>query len=140
MKTQLVLKGIISIEEWEDMSEHIQYDFVADNYFSELKEKEILTERLNLVSAMDPFAGKYFSIDYIRRQILRHTEAEIEEIDKQIEKEIADGKLVDPATVDPATGMPLEDPMAAGGAEQPADMGPSGIEAIAPADYKRGEF
>jgi hypothetical protein len=140
LKTQLVLKGIISIEEWEDMSEHIQYDFVADNYFSELKEKEILTERLNLVSAMDPFAGKYFSIDYIRRQILRHTEAEIEEIDKQIEKEIADGKLVDPATVDPATGMPLEDPMAAGGAEQPADMGPSGIEAIAPADYKRGEF
>jgi len=139
LKTQLVLKGIISIEEWDEMSEHIQYDFVADNYFSELKEKEILTERLNLVSAMDPYAGKYFSIDYIRRQILRQTDAEMEEIDKQIEKEIADGKLVDPASIDPATGMPLEDPMAQQ-EQAPEDLGPTGIEAIAPADYKRGEF
>ena len=139
LKTQLVLKGIISIEEWDEMSEHIQYDFVADNYFSELKEKEILTERLNLVTAMDPYAGKYFSIDYIRRQILRQTDAEMEEIDKQIEKEIADGKLTDPASIDPATGMPLEDPMAQQ-EQAPEDMGPTGIEAIAPADYKRGEF
>ena len=140
LKTQLVLKGIISIEEWDEMSEHIQYDFVADNYFSELKEKEILTERLNLVNAMDPYAGKYFSIDYIRRQILRQTDAEMEEIDKQIEQEIADGKLTDPASIDPATGMPLEDPGAAMDQGAPQDMGPSGIEAVAPADYKKGEF
>ena len=139
LKTQLVLKGIITLEEWDDMSEHIQYDFIADNYFSELKEKEILNERLALLQQMDQFAGKYFSLEYLRRQILRHTDSEMQEIDKQIEQEIADGKLVDPASIDPATGMPMEDPAAMG--EEPVeDPGPTGVEAVAPADYKRGEF
>ena len=139
LKTQLVLKGIITLEEWDDMSEHIQYDFIADNYFSELKEKEILNERLQLLQQMDQFAGKYFSLEYLRRQILRHTDSEMQEIDKQIEQEIADGKLVDPASIDPATGMPMEDPAAMG--EEPVeDPGPTGVEAVAPADYKRGEF
>ena len=139
LKTQLVLKGICSIEDWEDMSEHIQYDFIADNYFAELKEKEMLTERLNLVTAMDPYAGRYFSLEYIRRQILRHTDAEMEEIDEQMEQEIADGKLPDPATIDPATGMPLEDPAMAEG-EMSEEEQPMGIEQVEPADYKRGEF
>ena len=139
LKTQLVLKGICSIEDWEDMSEHIQYDFIADNYFAELKEKEMLTERLNLVTAMDPYAGRYFSLEYIRRQILRHTDAEMEEIDEQIEQEIEDGKIPDPATIDPATGMPLEDPAMAEG-EMSEEEQPMGIEQVEPADYKRGEF
>ena len=139
LKTQLILKGIISLEEWDDMSEHIQYDFIADNYFSELKEKEMLTERLNLVTAMDPFAGRYFSLEYIRRQVLRHTDAEMKEIDKQMEKEIEDGKLPDPASIDPATGMPLEDPAAMGeeGMEEEQEIT---IDNVEPADYKRGEF
>ena len=139
LKTQLVLKGICSIEDWEDMAEHIQYDFIADNYFAELKEKEIMTERLNLLATMDPFAGKYFSLDYLRRQILKQTDAEIREIDKQIEKEIESGKLMDPASIDPATGMPLEDPAAMGEVPE-EETGPGGVESIAPADYKRGEF
>ena len=139
LKTQLVLKGICSIEDWEDMSEHIQYDFIADNYFAELKEKEMLTERLNLVTAMDPYAGRYFSLEYIRRQILRHTDAEMNEIDEQIEQEIADGKIPDPATIDPATGMPREDPAMAEG-EMSEEEQPMGIEQVEPADYKRGEF
>ena len=139
LKTQLILKGVISLEEWDDMSEHIQYDFIADNYFSELKEKEMLTERLNLVTAMDPFAGRYFSLEYIRRQVLRHTDAEMKEIDKQMEKEIEEGKLPDPASIDPATGMPLEDPAAMGeeGMEEEAEITLDNVE---PADYKRGEF
>ncbi len=139
LKTQLILKGVISLEEWDDMSEHIQYDFIADNYFSELKEKEMLTERLNLVTAMDPFAGRYFSLEYIRRQVLRHTDAEMKEIDKQMEKEIEDGKLPDPASIDPATGMPLEDPAAMGeeGMEEEQEITLDNVE---PADYKRGEF
>ncbi len=139
LKTQLVLKGIISLEDWDDMSEHIQYDFIADNYFAELKEKEMLTERLNLVAAMDPYAGRYFSLEYIRRQILRHTDAEMNEIDEQMEQEIADGKLPDPATIDPATGMPIEDP-AAMEAEMAEEEQPMGIEQVEPGDYKRGEF
>ena len=139
LKTQLVLKGIISLEDWDDMSEHIQYDFIADNYFAELKEKEMLTERLNLVTAMDPYAGRYFSLEYIRRQILRHTDAEMNEIDEQMEQEIADGKLPDPATIDPATGMPIEDP-AAMEAQMAEEEQPMGIEQVEPGDYKRGEF
>ena len=139
LKTQLVLKGIISLEDWDDMSEHIQYDFIADNYFAELKEKEMLTERLNLVAAMDPYAGRYFSLEYIRRQILRHTDAEMNEIDEQMEQEIADGKLPDPATIDPATGMPIEDP-AAMEAQMAEEEQPMGIEQVEPGDYKRGEF
>ena len=139
LKTQLVLKGIISLEDWDDMSEHIQYNFIADNYFAELKEKEMLTERLNLVTAMDPFAGRYFSLEYIRRHILRHTDAEINEIDEQIEDEIEKGVLPDPATIDPATGMPIEDP-AAMEAEGMEEEAPIGIDNVEPADYKRGEF
>ena len=139
LKTQLILKGVISIEEWEDMSEHIQYDYIADNYFSELKEKEILTERLNLVQTMDPFVGRYFSADYIRRQILKHTEAEITEIDEQIEKEIEEGKIPDPASIDPMTGEPMAGGMGMEG-EVEEEEGPSGVESVAPADYKRGEF
>ena len=141
LKTQLVLKGIISIEEWDDMSEHIQYDFIADNYFSELKDQEILNERMNLVTTMDPFAGRYFSLDYIRRKVLRQSDAEIKEIDKQMEKEISTGKLPDPAAVDPMTGEPLGGaPMDAPPEEESEDITSTGPESVSPADYKRGEF
>ena len=140
LKTQLVLKGIISIEEWDDMSEHIQYDFIADNYFSELKDQEILNERMNLVTTMDPFAGRYFSLDYIRRKVLRQSDAEIKEIDKQMEGEIESGKLPDPAAVDPVTGEPLGAPMDAPPEEESEDITSSGPESVSPADYKRGEF
>ena len=140
LKTQLVLKGIISIEEWDDMSEHIQYDFIADNYFSELKDQEILNERMNLVTTMDPFAGRYFSLDYIRRKVLRQSDAEIKEIDKQLEKEIDSGKLPDPAAVDPMTGEPLGAPMDAPPEEESEDITSTGPESVSPADYKRGEF
>lgn len=109
LKTQLILKNIVTPEDWEKMSEHIQYDFLYDNHFSELKESELLTERLNLVATAEPYVGKYFSQDYVRRQILRQTDQEIIEQDKIIEKEIEDGKIPDPAMmVDPQTGMPAD--------------------------------
>ena len=141
LKTQLILKGIISIEEWEDMKEHIQFDYIADNYFTELKEIEIRNERLNEVNQMDPYVGKYFSAEYIRRQVLKQTDTEIKEIDKQIEKEIADGTIMDPADVQAmelgmmpgAEGEMGADPAAAGGTPDPKS-------AIDPADLKRGEF
>ena len=103
LRTQLILKGIISIEEWDDMKEHIQFDYIADNYFTELKEIEIRNERMNQVSAMDPFVGKYFSVEYMRRQVLKQTETEMKEIDEQIKSEIESGVLPDPAAeMDPA--------------------------------------
>jgi len=109
LKTQLILKNIITPEDWEMMSEHIQYDFLYDNHFSELKETELLGERLNMVQVAEPYIGKYFSQDYVRRKILRQTDVEILEQDKLIQKEIKNGIIPDPnAPVDPMTGMPLD--------------------------------
>ena len=140
LKTQLILKGIVSIEEWEDMKEHIQFDYIADNYFSELKDIEIRNERINQVAAMDPYVGKYFSIEYMRRQVIKQTDQEIVEIDEQIEQEIADGKLMDPA--EQAALDAGIDPMAAAagpeGMEEPATAGKP--EGPSSADQKRAEF
>ncbi len=96
LKTQLILKNIVTPEDWEILSDHIQYDFVYDNHFSELKETELLNERLGTAAAVDPYLGKYFSLEYVRRNILKQKDEEIIEIDKQIKKEIKDGKLMDP--------------------------------------------
>ena len=108
LKTQLILKNVITPEDWEIMSEHIQYDFLYDNHFSELKEAELMTERLNLLQTAEPYIGKYYSQDYVRRQILRQTDMDIIEQDKLIDKEIKAGIIPDPATIDPATGQPFD--------------------------------
>ncbi len=108
LRTQLLLKNVITPEDWELMSEHIQYDFLYDNHFSELKEAELMSERLSLVETAQPYVGKYYSQDYVRRKILRQTDMEILEQDKLIEAEIKSGIIPDPATIDPATGQPLD--------------------------------
>ena len=109
LKTQLLLKNIITPEDWEIMSEHIQYDFLYDNHFSELKDSELLNERLNSLRTAEPYIGKYYSQDYVRRQILRQTDEEIIEQDALIKKEIAAGVIPDPnAPIDPETGAPLD--------------------------------
>ena len=139
IKTQLILKEVISIDEWDEYKDHIQINYIADSYFNELKETEIRNERMNLVGTMDPFVGKYFSIDYIRRQVLKHTDTEIAEIDKQIESEMAEGKIVDPAE---------EAALAAeGGGELPPGEGaPAGQQPLfsddelSSEDAKRGEI
>ena len=115
LKTQLILKNVCTPEDWEVMEQHIQYDFLYDNHFSELKDSELLTERLNMVATAEPYVGKYFSQDYLRRKILRQTDEEILEQDQLIEKEIKKGIIPDPATIDPATGLPFEDPNAING-------------------------
>jgi hypothetical protein len=108
LKTQLILKNIVTPEDWEVMSDHIQYDFLYDNHFAELKDAELLTERLNMVATAEPYIGKYYSQDYVRRKILRQTDQEIVEQDILIKKEIEEGVIPDPnAPVDPETGQPL---------------------------------
>ena len=87
LRTQLILKNIITPEEWESMSDHIQYDFLYDNHFAELKDAELMQERLGLVQTADPYIGKYYSVDFIRRKILRQTDDEIIEQDKLINQE-----------------------------------------------------
>jgi hypothetical protein len=110
LKTQLLLKNIVTPEDWEKMEQHIQYDFLYDNHFSELKEAELMTERLNMVATAEPYIGKYYSQDYVRRKILRQSDEEIIEQDMLIQKEIEAGIIPDPnAPVDPATGEPIGD-------------------------------
>ena len=107
LRTQLILKNIVTPEDWEKISEHIQYDFLYDNQFAELKESELMNERLGLLATIEPYIGKYYSNDYVRRRILRQTDTEILEIDEQIEQEIKDGIIPDPNAIDPITGEPL---------------------------------
>ena len=96
LKTQLVLKGIITIEDWSNLKEHIQYDYLKDGYFSELKTAEILRERLNLANEVSPYIGKYFSVEYIRKNVLRQSDEDIIEIDSQIRNEIKQGIIANP--------------------------------------------
>ena len=107
LKTQLILKNVITPGEWEEIKDNIQYDFIYDNHFAELKETEIEQERLNLLAQAEPYIGKYYSQQYVRTKILRQTDAEMEEMDEQIEQEIKDGKIPDPNSIDPITGEPL---------------------------------
>ena len=99
LKTQLILKNIVTPDDWEVLSDHIQYDFVYDNHFAELKETELINERLGVVAAIDPYIGKYFSLEYVRRHVLKQKDEEIIDIDKQMEQEIKDGKVADPMEV-----------------------------------------
>ena len=129
LKTQLLLKNIVTPEDWEIMSEHIQFDFLYDNHFSELKEAELMNERMGLLATVEPYVGKYFSQDYIKRKILRQTDEEIIDQDKQIQKEIKDGIIPDPKemVLDPeGTGgfrpAPLEGELGAPAADPDAAL------------------
>ena len=132
LKTQLVLKNICTPEDWERMEDHIQYDFIYDNQFAELKESELMEGRMGMLATIEPYIGKYYSTEYVRKRVLRQSDKEIEEIDTQIEDEIQKGIIPDPSSLDPITGEPLPqegdpamdpnmaaDPMSMG--EQPVD-------------------
>ena len=107
LKTQLILKNIVTPEDWETLADHIQYDFLYDNQFAELKETEMLNERLGVLASIEPYIGKYYSTEWVRRKVLRQTDTEMIEMDEQIEQEIKDGIIPDPSSVDPITGEPL---------------------------------
>ena len=111
LKTQLILKNIVTPEDWEVLREHIQYDYVYDNHFSDLKNNELLNDQLGVVAAMEPYIGRYFSAEYVRNKVLKQSDTEMIEIDKQIKKEIDAGIIPDPSQlqVDPNTGMPMQD-------------------------------
>ena len=107
LKTQLLLKNVITPEDWDKMEEHIQYDFLYDNHFSELKEGELLQNRLAQVATIEPYLGKYYSTEYVRKKVLKQTDAEIIEIDAQIDDEIDKGILPDPSIPVDDMGNPL---------------------------------
>ena len=138
MKTQLILKNIVTPDDWEKISEHIQYDFIYDNQFAELKESELMEGRLNQLTQIEPYIGKYYSTEYVRKRVLRQSDSEIEEIDMQIDDEIEKGILPDPSQVDPTTGEPLGDGMSMG--EVPTDPNMDGQGQITQADGNSAEL
>jgi len=87
LKTQLILKNIVTPEDWDQMSEHIQFDYLYDNHFAELKDTELMNERLNLMVAIEPYIGTYYSRDYVKRKVLRQTDEEIMEMEEEMESE-----------------------------------------------------
>jgi len=141
LRTQLVLKGIMTTDDWDELKENIQYDYIFDNHFTELKDNELLTERLNSVGLMEPYIGKYFSVEYIRKQVLHFTDEEIEEMDVQIENEKKLGIIQDPMEM-MGGEMGGEQPPAGGGAEGEAgsDLDSAFAAAISPSDYNKGNI
>ena len=144
LKTQLILKNIVTPEDWNKMEDHIQYDFLYDNQFAELKETEMIQGRLGNLAQIEPYIGKYYSTEFVRKRVLRQTDQEIEEIDMQIEDEIQKGIIPNPAEVDPITGEPLPqeggDPAAEGGGEMgevPEDPNLDAQGQITDAEYQK---
>lgn len=94
LEKQLILKGICTSSDWENISRNIRFDFGKDNYFAELKETEILTGRINLLNMIEPFAGKYYSHSWIRKNVLRQSDEDIEEINGEVDIEMNDPRYV----------------------------------------------
>jgi len=87
LRVQLVLKGICTADEWEQFKEHVHYNFIKDNNFTELKEAELMTQRLQLLASVDPYTGRYFSQAWIQRNVLRLNDDEIKIMQGEIEEE-----------------------------------------------------
>ena len=95
LRVQLIIKGIITESDWNKINEYLNIEYANDSHFAELKNAEILTERLRLIQDMDPFIGKYVSMEYVRKNILKLTDEQIKEIAQQIKKEKKSGEYDD---------------------------------------------
>ena len=124
LKTQLLLKGVIAPEDWPEIQEHLQYDFLADGHFAELKDAELLENRLNQLQTVEAYIGTFFSKEYVLKKVLRMNDSEIQEMRDQIKKEVdtdpMDGGIVVPDGGDGIKripvgpdGMPLDPEMPA---------------------------
>tara|TARA_X000001036_G_C20445348_1_gene711005 strand:+ start:52 stop:582 length:531 start_codon:yes stop_codon:yes gene_type:complete len=120
LKTQLVLKGIITLEDWSNIKEHIQYDFLQDGHFAELKQAELLENQINALSSIENYIGTFYSKKWVQKNVLRMTDAEIDEMQKDINKEAGldpdEGGIDVPQDTDGITRYPTVD-----GAPIPAD-------------------
>ena len=123
LKTQLLLKGIIAAEDWPVMQEHIQYDFLQDGHFAELKEAELLTDRINALDSIQSYIGTFFSKEWVLKNVLHMNDAEIDEMNQQIKKELEadvdDGGVDVPDGGDGITRYPQD---ASGAIVSPEDM------------------
>jgi hypothetical protein len=110
LRVQLILKKVCTEEEWNNFKEDIWYDFKKDNNFTELKEAELMTNRITLLQFVDPYVGRYYSKEWVRKNVLQQSDEDIMEIDEQISKEQAEAAPAADAMgnqIDPATGQPI---------------------------------
>jgi hypothetical protein len=111
LRTQLSLKGICSVEEWDDFKEDIYYEFKKDNNFTEMREAELLKERMGVLQLVDPYIGRYYSLNWVKQNILQFTDEEIEQMDKEMKDE--EDKGIGGPTVPPdAQGQGQQEPEA----------------------------
>ena len=112
LKTQLLLKGIIAPDDWAEMQEHIQYDFLQDGHFAELKDAELLNDRIQTLDSIQSYIGTFFSKEYVLKKVLRMNDAEIDEMNSQIRKEtdadVDDGGIDVPTGGDGITRYPQD--------------------------------
>ena len=90
LKTQLLLKGVIAEEDWKSIKENLSYAFLRDGHYAEMRDMDLLRDRLDILNSIEPFIGQYFSKDYVQKHVFRMTETEIENMDKQMEDEAPD--------------------------------------------------
>lgn len=95
LEKQLLLKGVITKEEWNEIKKQLHYDFLEDNHFSELKDAELLQNRINILRDMDEYVGRYYSIAWVRKNVLMQTEEDIKQLDKEMSKEGTDDQYDD---------------------------------------------
>ena len=98
LRTQLILKGIINEDDWFSVRDTLNYDFIQDGHFAELKNTEMARERLQLANEMRDYIGKFYSLKYVRKNVLKQNDREIEDMDNQIKKEIEDGLIDSPTS------------------------------------------
>ena len=112
LKTQLVLKGVITLEDWDNMSQHIQYDFMQDGYFAELKKSELLREQLDQLGTIDSYIGTFFSKKWVQKNVLQMTDHEIDDMQREINVEagqdVEDGGVDLPRDTDGVTRYPSQ--------------------------------
>jgi hypothetical protein len=116
LERQLILKGIITPEEWDGLNQSIRFKFSQDNYYAELKETEILRDRIAMLRDIDDYTGKYYSHEWVRRKVLHQSDEEMEEIDEQIADEADNPQYAGPA--DEAENAPDGQSQDQGGGEQ----------------------
>jgi hypothetical protein len=109
LRVQLIAKGVITPDDWSEIEESIKYDYIEDNHYSELKDSEILQQRLSMLQLMDPYIGKYYSMEWARKNVLRLDDKEIKDIQKQIDDEKEE--QLDIATMQGEIQQAMQQPM-----------------------------
>lgn len=119
LEKQVVLKGIMTIEDWEQIRSNVKFDFARDNYFTELKDTEILSQRINAAQAIDPFVGRYYSAEWVRKNVLKQSDDDIIVMDEQMASEGEQMMQQTQNQLASAPGIATPEPSGGGGGGSP---------------------